>query len=229
MKQINRGFTLIETLIVLAFLIILAALLFPVLGHIREKGRQATCQSNLKQIFLGVQQYTQDNDAKHPFFGNWRDATASYIKSPSVFTCPSIPEPIKRPDGGVDTGEYNFWPGFLNTLVNKQAGSNPRQALVGVNESVLIDSSKIFVSGDVGVYGLSRQISMPRQDACGMTMGNGRPDTLQIASTVHSGGGNYLFYDGHVKWMKPETFVQSLCDAAQYLQPPFRAGGEHVK
>src|SRR5690606_19112806 len=101
MRQANRGFTLVEILIVLAVLMILAALLFPVLGRLREKGRQANCQSNLKQIFLGVQQYIQDNDSRHPFFGNWRDATASYIKSSGVFTCPSIPEPIKRPDGQI--------------------------------------------------------------------------------------------------------------------------------
>jgi len=229
MRQANRGFTLVEMLIVLAVLMILAALLFPVLGRVREKGRQANCQSNLKQIFLGVQQYIQDNDSRHPSFGNWRDATASYIKSSNVFTCPSVPAPIKRPDGVLDSGEYNFYIGFLNSLVTEQTGNGFKQALVGVNESILTDASKIFVSGDVGVYGHSRQVPMPRPDACGITIGSGKPDNLQTASTIHNGGGNYLFYDGHTKWMTPETFVQSLCDAAEYLQPPFRADGEHIK
>jgi prepilin-type processing-associated H-X9-DG protein/prepilin-type N-terminal cleavage/methylation domain-containing protein len=229
MRQMSRGFTLVEILIVLAVLMILAALLFPVFGRVREKGRLSACQSNLKQIILGVQQYIQDNDSRPPSFGNWREATTGYIKNPNIFRCPSLPVLIKRPDGGIQSGEYNFYVGFLNSLVTEQAGNSSKQALVGVNESVLVDASKIFVSGDVGVYGFYRQVPMPRQDACGITMGNGKPDNLQTASTIHNGGGNYLFYDGHVKWLTPESFTQSLCDAAKYLHPPFRADGEHIK
>lgn len=223
------GFSLVELLVVLGVLAILAALLFPVFGRVREKGTQTQCQSNLKQLSLGVQQYIQDNDSTNPSFINWREALAGYVKSPSVFTCPRLRPPYKSPDGNIISGEYNFYIGFLNSLVMEQAGNSSKPTIIGVNESVLVAPSKIFVSGDVPVSGFFRQVPMPRPDACGITTGNGKPDTIQTVSTLHNGGGNHLFYDGHVKWMTPDSFVASLCEAAPYLQPPFRADGEHIK
>lgn len=62
----NSGFTLIELLIVIAIICLLAAILFPVFQRAREKARQASCASNLKQIGLGIAQYTQDYDELLP-------------------------------------------------------------------------------------------------------------------------------------------------------------------
>ena len=62
----RRGFTLIELLVVIAIIAILAAILFPVFAQAREKARQATCQSNLKQISAGFIMYTNDYDEQMP-------------------------------------------------------------------------------------------------------------------------------------------------------------------
>jgi prepilin-type N-terminal cleavage/methylation domain-containing protein len=62
----KSGFTLIELLVVLAIIAILAAILFPVFARARENARRASCQSNLKQIGLGIMQYSQDYDETLP-------------------------------------------------------------------------------------------------------------------------------------------------------------------
>ncbi len=91
----KRGFTLIELLVVIAIIAILAAILFPVFAQAREKARQITCVSNLKQIGLGILQYNQDNDERFPMVdiippngGNelrWYQAVGPYIKNGSTY------------------------------------------------------------------------------------------------------------------------------------------------
>ncbi len=104
MSQRRPAFTLIELLVVVAIIAILAAILFPVFGRARENARRSSCQSNLKQIGLGLTQYLQDYDEKMPnsAFGGvaaatdavnykWMDAIFPYIKSEQIFVCPSDP------------------------------------------------------------------------------------------------------------------------------------------
>lgn len=73
---LRRGFTLIELLVVIAIIAILAAILFPVFAQAREKARQASCISNLKQIGMSYLMYAQDYDEEFPTGGygdsrNW--------------------------------------------------------------------------------------------------------------------------------------------------------------
>ena len=92
-----RGFTLIELLVVIAIIAIIAAILFPVFAKAREKARQTTCLSNMKQIGLALTQYVQDSDEIMPLTDenlstgsiSWRGLLQPYIKSTGVFACPS--------------------------------------------------------------------------------------------------------------------------------------------
>lgn len=65
-RNARAGFTLIELLVVIAIIAILAAILFPVFAQAREKARQTSCLSNLKQIGLGLLMYVQDYDETYP-------------------------------------------------------------------------------------------------------------------------------------------------------------------
>ncbi|MEN6358096.1 MAG: prepilin-type N-terminal cleavage/methylation domain-containing protein [Armatimonadota bacterium] len=104
----RRGFTLIELLVVIAIIAILAAILFPVITNAKEKGRQAQCCSNMKQLVVGVRMYCDDNNGYMPFcFPNehdWAGATVcaqpsqwhvdqspvfQYVRNARIFKCPS--------------------------------------------------------------------------------------------------------------------------------------------
>jgi prepilin-type N-terminal cleavage/methylation domain-containing protein/prepilin-type processing-associated H-X9-DG protein len=107
MKLNRKGFTLIELLVVIAIIAILAAILFPVFAQAREKARQISCVSNLKQLGLACLMYTQDSDEYFPIgwstYGasagaplagtnfSWPSEVAPYTKSLGVFNCPDDP------------------------------------------------------------------------------------------------------------------------------------------
>jgi prepilin-type N-terminal cleavage/methylation domain-containing protein len=99
--RISPAFTLIELLVVIAIIAILAAILFPVFAKAREKARQASCQSNEKQIGLAILQYVQDYDETYPagapnltYAGwpilgtGWAGEVFPYVKSTGVYKCP---------------------------------------------------------------------------------------------------------------------------------------------
>jgi len=95
----KRGFTLIELLVVIAIIAILAAILFPVFARAREKARQTSCLSGLKQLGLASEMYTQDYDEMLPIgyrgptwcavVASWKQEILPYVKNAQLYVCPS--------------------------------------------------------------------------------------------------------------------------------------------
>ncbi|MDX1932535.1 MAG: DUF1559 domain-containing protein [Capsulimonadales bacterium] len=85
----RSAFTLIELLVVIAIIAILAAILFPVFAQAREKARQTSCTSNMKQAALAALMYAQDYDEYLPLAAystpgqplvSWYDLVEPYVK-----------------------------------------------------------------------------------------------------------------------------------------------------
>src|SRR5690348_13848094 len=110
MRCYKQAFTLIELLVVIAIIAILAAILFPVFAQAREKARQISCISNIKQINLAWQMYMQDYDENWIFrpgsavgdgpcswryicddslpYEDWDDVIQPYMKNYQIQACP---------------------------------------------------------------------------------------------------------------------------------------------
>ena len=103
-SKMSAGFTLVEILVVIAIVMLLAGLLFPVFSSARESSRSTSCQSNLKQIGLALELYASDHRGKYPLWRQgevdmtcgWQHYLASYVKNTDVYNCPSYPKDYFR-------------------------------------------------------------------------------------------------------------------------------------
>ena len=118
------AFTLIELLVVMAIVALLAAVLLPVISKAKEQGRATACLSNLRQVGLALQMYTQDNNNRLPVMQDAPVVTnsvattnlatidrvlANYFDGAKVLRCPSDDEDLFEV-----TGASYSWNNLLN-------------------------------------------------------------------------------------------------------------------
>jgi prepilin-type N-terminal cleavage/methylation domain-containing protein/prepilin-type processing-associated H-X9-DG protein len=217
------AFTLIELLVVIAIIAILAAILFPVFARARENARRSSCQSNLKQLALGVLQYTQDYDEKlctveigggtdgmtTSNFILWTDVIQPYMKSFQLIRCPSSTnnnapaDPVGRPSVANALLSYGAASGsggnsYAFTLT--YSATTPPSSL-----SEFTNTAETLLMGDrndiTGTYGYWLGPYTTNAYAPG---------------TLHLEGGNMAFVDGHVKWMRQEKVNATINGVANY-------------
>src|SRR5438552_8282782 len=234
----RSGFTLIELLVVTAIIAILAAILFPVFAQAREKARQATCLSNLKQLGTAQMMYTQDYDETYPkaYHGTpqgdvgWYLLIQPYAKNTSIFRCPSDRNPMKigqflsgalrkqTPDFGVSIiANYDVMPP-TDLQSTRVADIDAPAQLIS-----LVDMREIGAwKGWTGYWGVmpfhkdspyghyGRELltgpevlnALDAAEAGNAPPGQGEKFGPRVGTRRHNGGENYIFADGHARWMR---------------------------
>lgn len=202
MRGRQQGFTLIELLVVIAIIAILAAILFPVFARAREKARQASCQSNMKQIALAYRAYNTDYDGRSAPWGcreyaGLSDTTPvgrdespwsrlySYTKNTQIMHCPSA-------NFGYGRCRPGAWGGTARSGNSYGYCMGPNGFRSGRNEADLIAPAETMFGAD------SDGQAFLNDPFCNYCQGNAnlRPrhnDMLTVG-----------FVDGHVKAQKME-------------------------
>jgi prepilin-type N-terminal cleavage/methylation domain-containing protein/prepilin-type processing-associated H-X9-DG protein len=222
--RVKRAFTLIELLVVIAIIAILAAILFPVFARARENARRTSCMSNLKQINLGMLQYTQDYDEHYPPYipsngvsgarpYGWADALDPYVKSIQLFQCPSESTgPVTSPQStGYTDYAYNLWIGgwYTTSAASRQAGLSLSRFTQPTLSVVLCDSwasaATSYSTGGNPAYSSVGYFYSPIDTGLALLKSSSG------TGVRHLDGANFAFVDGHAKWYKgnPDTGIMS--------------------
>ncbi|MFP4250920.1 MAG: DUF1559 domain-containing protein [Armatimonadota bacterium] len=206
MIKSRRGFTLIELLVVIAIIAILAAILFPVFARAREKARQTSCLSNLKQLGLGFMMYAQDYDEilpavradhKDSFLypdgqqmqnrGPWYITVYPYVNNIQVYDCPST------------AFKWNGrWTHPFDYAYNERVSRQPLAEFTAPAETlIVVDASGYEEYSQWGGYGWRvREVHL------------GPSSNIAYIDPRHNEGANIAFADGHAKWARtpdPDT------------------------
>jgi len=217
----KRGFTLIELLVVIGIIAILGAILFPVFLRAKERGRQAGCISNVRQIMMALQMYVMDHEAYpghlHTIPGQrvrWFHALEPYHGEPDLFKCPSVSD--------WEVGR-NLAYGYNYQYLGNARGYNHGGNMPVTEPRIVAPSLTLAVCDSDGTgtdaYRPSPSTDVDRVGNCAYIVdppelpsrpGN-RPAAngeWSVPSMRHNDGTNMAFCDGHVRWYRREEMYR---------------------
>ncbi len=186
----HRGFTLIELLVVIAIIAILAAILFPVFARAREKARQASCLSNLKQIGTASTMYFGDYDeGLPPHRFDWSYMVEDgYIKNEQVLQCPSRPVQVNAE--GLELNKIGYGVYFCD--YERTFGGECQD----------MSYASIEYPAEKWLFMDAERSAVTR---CWRDCDPQSPNDRGWTAWPHNDGFNAMFYDGHGKWFGKEV------------------------
>ena len=99
-------FNLVEMIVIIGIIGILAGLTFPIVGHVKEKGKRTTCMNNLRQLQVGVSIFRANRKDRYP---DWLSNlyNKEMKKSAKVYLCPNDPKDgVKSANRGKNMFNY---------------------------------------------------------------------------------------------------------------------------
>ena len=228
MITIKKGFTLIELLVVIAIIAILAAILFPVFAQAREKARQASCLSNLKNIGTAVMLYTDDYNQTYPIarYGGmtgayaypkcfWTGTLFPYVKDFKVFYCPSWVSTYNPNASDGDQYLLALDGGYAanyNVLGDIDGNCPPKKAarIKSASNVAIYYDAGIYILNEVGILlnGLYN-LYLPGAGLAGAAPADGWNPSAEMLSDFNNGrhneGINITYADGHAGFEKSAT------------------------
>lgn len=219
------GFTLIELLVVIAIIAILAAILFPVFARARENARRTSCLNNMKQIGLGMMQYTQDYDERYP--PNFPQIGTPDGIPDIVDTDPSKPSGVFRitANAGSPTDNFQTWMDLIFPYVKSVQifvcpSSVVARTTPNYGYSTAFGGYSSMIASNYGLTGYASYtplamaaVTRPAEVIIGTeyslaysytttpyNMASNASNPANNIVTPHLDGGNQIFADGHAKW-----------------------------
>ncbi|EIQ01575.1 type II secretory pathway, pseudopilin PulG [Opitutaceae bacterium TAV1] len=185
----DAAFTLVELLTVIATIGILAGIIIPTVGRVRDTARSTQCMNNIRQLGMALTLYAHDNKNRYPPVYNsnrdldWRNIIFKNLYSrdydstlfrTTVFACPAA---MRNNETNISYG--------MNAMVPRQSSTPPSQSSETYADRIQTPSRTcMLIENSNEVAGVLDAAELGK---------------IYAAQARHRKRYNVVYYDGHAR------------------------------